>query len=344
MFLFSGTFFPIDAAARLRSSRRATSRRSGTAWSWPAASAWARGRRRALGHVATCSSRRTSSPWVARRRSSDGRAHRDPRRRPPGASAALRRRRSTLLIERNLLVYRHIWSVIVSGFFEPVFYLLSIGVGLGDARGRRRRAGRATDRLHDLRRAGAARVLRDERRRLRVDVNIFFKLQATARSTTRCSPPRSASATSRSARSLVALMRGAVYAVAFLVVMLGLGLVEIWWAVLAVPAAVLIGFAFAASGMAATTFMRSWPGLRPGPARHPAAVPLLGDLLPAVGPTRRRSRSSSSSRRCTTASTCCGRSRPGRRPRPARPRRLSRGDDRDRAFVATRRLDRRLRT
>ena len=41
-------------------------------------------------------------------------------------------RRSTLLIERNLLVYRHIWSVILSGFFEPVFYLLSIGVGIGE--------------------------------------------------------------------------------------------------------------------------------------------------------------------------------------------------------------------
>ena len=31
-----------------------------------------------------------------------------------------------------------------------------------------------------------------------------------------------------------------------------------WWAVLAVPAAVLIGFAFAGAGLAATTFMRSW--------------------------------------------------------------------------------------
>ena len=40
-------------------------------------------------------------------------------------------RRAGLLIERNLLVYRRGWLVIVSGFFEPLFYLLAIGLGLG---------------------------------------------------------------------------------------------------------------------------------------------------------------------------------------------------------------------
>ena len=40
-------------------------------------------------------------------------------------------RRSMKLIERNLYVYKHGWLVILSGFFEPLFYLLSIGFGLG---------------------------------------------------------------------------------------------------------------------------------------------------------------------------------------------------------------------
>ena len=40
-------------------------------------------------------------------------------------------RRAGLLIERNLLVYRRGWLIIVSGFFEPLFYLLSIGLGIG---------------------------------------------------------------------------------------------------------------------------------------------------------------------------------------------------------------------
>src|SRR4051812_18077640 len=34
------------------------------------------------------------------------------------------------IVERNFLVYRRSWVVFVSGFFEPVFYLLSIGVGV----------------------------------------------------------------------------------------------------------------------------------------------------------------------------------------------------------------------
>ena len=40
--------------------------------------------------------------------------------------------------------------------------------------------------------------------------------------------------------------------------MLVFGLVESWWAVLAAPVAVLIGFAFAGAGLAATTCMRSF--------------------------------------------------------------------------------------
>ena len=44
----------------------------------------------------------------------------------------------------------------------------------------------------------------------------------------------------------------------FLVIMAALGLVGSWWALLALPAALLIGFAFAAIGMALTTFMSSW--------------------------------------------------------------------------------------
>ena len=44
----------------------------------------------------------------------------------------------------------------------------------------------------------------------------------------------------------------------FILVMLVMGLIESWWAVLALPASVLIGFAFAGAGMALTTFMRSW--------------------------------------------------------------------------------------
>src|SRR5258705_2503860 len=35
------------------------------------------------------------------------------------------------VIERNLLAYRRAWLIFVSGFLEPVFFLLSIGIGVG---------------------------------------------------------------------------------------------------------------------------------------------------------------------------------------------------------------------
>jgi lipooligosaccharide transport system permease protein len=54
------------------------------------------------------------------------------------------------------------------------------------------------------------------------------------------------------------LIRGALYGMGFLVVMTAMGLIQSWWGLAALPAAVLIGFAFAATGMAGTTYVRTW--------------------------------------------------------------------------------------
>jgi lipooligosaccharide transport system permease protein len=55
-----------------------------------------------------------------------------------------------------------------------------------------------------------------------------------------------------------ALIRGGLYALGFMAVIVVLGLVVSPWVIFAVPAALLVGFAFGAVGMAATSFMRSW--------------------------------------------------------------------------------------
>jgi lipooligosaccharide transport system permease protein len=55
-----------------------------------------------------------------------------------------------------------------------------------------------------------------------------------------------------------ALFRGLLYAIGFFTVIVALGLVQSWWALLALPATVFVGFAFAGMGVAAVTFMRSW--------------------------------------------------------------------------------------
>jgi lipooligosaccharide transport system permease protein len=54
------------------------------------------------------------------------------------------------------------------------------------------------------------------------------------------------------------LIRGTAYSIAFLVVMAALGLIASWWAVLCLPAAMLVSFAFGGAGMFGTCYMRSW--------------------------------------------------------------------------------------
>ena len=51
----------------------------------------------------------------------------------PGALAVAGARlwRARRLVERNIMVYRHQWIVILSGVAEPIFYLFGIGLGLG---------------------------------------------------------------------------------------------------------------------------------------------------------------------------------------------------------------------
>ena len=167
-------------------------------------------------------------------------------------------RRALRLIERNLYVYRHGWIVIVSGFFEPLFYLLSIGFGLGALVGNVPGPGGARDPVPAVHRAGAAGQLVDERRDLRGDVQLV--LQAASYQKTFDAMLSTPLVVADIALGEIgwALIRGALYALGFLVVMVVLGHRRLAVVDLAVPAALLIGFAFGAVGMAATSFMRTW--------------------------------------------------------------------------------------
>ena len=55
-----------------------------------------------------------------------------------------------------------------------------------------------------------------------------------------------------------AMVRGAAYAVGFTVVVAVFGLITSWWALLMIPAAVLVAFAFASIGMTLTSYMSSF--------------------------------------------------------------------------------------
>jgi lipooligosaccharide transport system permease protein len=166
-------------------------------------------------------------------------------------------RRAGRLIERNVMVYRRIWMVFFSGFFEPLFYLLSIGFGLGvligQVTGPDGRPISYTLFIAPALLASAAMngAIYDS------TFNVFFKLRYEKTYDAMLSTPLGVGDVAVGEVSW-ALLRGTLYAIGFLVVMLFLGLVVSPWAILVLPAAMLVGFAFAAVGMAATTFMRDW--------------------------------------------------------------------------------------
>ncbi len=166
-------------------------------------------------------------------------------------------RRSLRLIERNLYVYKHGWLVIVSGFFEPLFYLLSIGFGLGALIGTIPGPG-GEPIPYQLFVAPALLASSAMNGAIAESTfNFFFKLNYNKTFTSILSTPLSPGDVAVGELAW-ALVRGGLYAIGFMVVMVVLGLVVSPWVVLAVPAALLVGFAFGAVGMAATSFMKTW--------------------------------------------------------------------------------------
>ncbi|WP_223170862.1 ABC transporter permease [Microbacterium sp. NIBRBAC000506063] len=162
------------------------------------------------------------------------------------------------VVQRGFIAARSSsWVVILSGFFEPVFYLLSMGIGLsaliGDVE--------TSTGLEVSYAAFIAPAL------LAVSAmngaiydstwNVFFKLNygklyegmlATSLG----------SLDVALGEILYALMRGLLYASGFMIIMQFAGLNLSWTALLALPAVLLIGFGFASVGMAITSYMKAF--------------------------------------------------------------------------------------
>jgi lipooligosaccharide transport system permease protein len=156
------------------------------------------------------------------------------------------------VLERNVLVYRRTWWVLLSGFFEPLFYLLGLGFGLGAIVGDIEGIPYAMFVAPALMATSAMNgAVYDS------TFNLFYKLKYAHTYDAMLATPISARDVAIGEVSW-ALIRGLMYAVAFLVIMILLGLVATPLALLAVPASVLIGFAAAGVATAATTWVRSW--------------------------------------------------------------------------------------
>jgi lipooligosaccharide transport system permease protein len=173
------------------------------------------------------------------------------------AGGAVGGRGSAHLLERNARAYGHAWLLIVSGVAEPLFYLLSLGIGLGPLVGHVTGPGGAGVPYREFVAPGLLAVSAMNGAVYDSTFNVYFKLKYMKIYDAMLATPMRPAEVALGEIGW-ALLRGGLYAVAFTAVTAVLGLLHSWWALLAVPAALLIGFAFAGAGMACTTFMRSW--------------------------------------------------------------------------------------
>jgi lipooligosaccharide transport system permease protein len=173
---------------------------------------------------------------------------------PPGT---LGTRRARYLFERSVYLYRRQWLMIASGFLEPLFYLVAVGFGVGalvgslpgpDGQPIPYQVFVAPALLGSSMMNGAiTEVMFNAYGKLRWE-KVYDAVLATPLGVGDIALGEIA----------WAIFRGGLYAVGFVVVMVVLGLLRSPLAILTIPGALLEGFAFAAVGMAATTFLRSW--------------------------------------------------------------------------------------
>jgi lipooligosaccharide transport system permease protein len=168
-------------------------------------------------------------------------------------------------VNAYLLVLRHFWvlrknspwGLLVNGIFEPFLYLLSIGVGIGQLVGTLTDHGTAITRYAafvapallatSAMNSAINETTSEVWSRLRFE-RVYNAIVTTPMTATDIALGEIASA----------LIRGGIAATCFLGVIAALGLVHTWLALLAVPGALLVAFAFGAAGLAVATLMRDF--------------------------------------------------------------------------------------
>lgn len=162
------------------------------------------------------------------------------------------------VVQRGLVSARSSsWIIVVSGFFEPVFYLLSLGLGIGALVGGVETAGGAQVSYAAFIAPALLAVSAMNGAIYDSTWNVFFKLNYgriyEGMLATSLGPLDVALG-----EILYALLRGLLYATGFMIVMQLLGLNLAPTAILALPAVLLIAFGFAAVGMAVTSYMKTF--------------------------------------------------------------------------------------
>jgi len=171
----------------------------------------------------------------------------------PGAPG----RRVSAVVERNVVSYRRRWGVFLSAFVEPFLFLFSIGVGVGELVGQLPGPGGELVPYDSFVAPGLMAVAAMNGAIFDTTFNFFFKFKYAKTFDAMLATPLGVNDVA-AGEAAWALLRGGLNATTFLLAMVALDLVESGWAVLTIPAAVLIGFAFAGAGLGLTTYMRSF--------------------------------------------------------------------------------------
>lgn len=164
---------------------------------------------------------------------------------------------AAVVVERNVVTYRRQWIAFLTGFLEPVFYLLSLGLGLGSLIGHvTLPSGQVVTYAQYVAPAMLAMAAMNGAV-FDSTYNMFFKLRIAHTFEAMLATPVGPRDIALG-EMVWSLVRSAIYTTGFLVISFLLGLTTSWWALLAVPAATLIGFVFSGLGMAATSWMRTF--------------------------------------------------------------------------------------
>ncbi|KAD3515157.1 ABC transporter [Arthrobacter yangruifuii] len=152
------------------------------------------------------------------------------------------------------------WSIMVSGFVEPVLYLVAMGIGLGALVGTV--TGPGGEEIGYANYIAPALLAVSAMNGAVYDstMNVFSKLNYSRLYEGMLSTPLGPLDVAMG-EIFLALLRGAMYATGFTAVMGAMGLITSPWALLMIPAAVVIAFGFASFGMAVTSYMKTFQQL-----------------------------------------------------------------------------------
>jgi len=165
-------------------------------------------------------------------------------------------RRAWHVFERNFQVYKKRWLMFVSGFFEPLFYLLSIGIGLNHLVGTIA-VGHEVVSYAAFVAPGMLATSAMNGAIIDSIHNPFFRLKISHSYDSLLATPLDANDVALG-ETWWALARAALYALSFLLCMVVLGDAPSWWVILCWPAAILVSFTFSCVGLAVCTYLRSW--------------------------------------------------------------------------------------